>query len=886
MIGTTLSHYSIEAELGRGGMGIVYRAKDTKLDRTVAIKVLPASALSNEDDRARFYREAKAAASLNHPNIAAIYQIDEAVPKGGSLEEPRPFIAMEYIDGESLDARIKKGPFKIQEAVRIATQVAGALGAAHKQHVVHRDIKSANIMLTAEGDPKVLDFGLAQTSASTKLTRMGSTLGTVVYMSPEQARGEEVDGRTDLWALGIVLYEMIAGTNPFGGEYEQAVVYSILNSEPAPLTSLRTGVPLELERIVGKALAKSAEHRYQTASGFIADLKALNLQSVAAQHAAVSSPSGSIPPQAAARSLPVWMSVALFAMGAGLMGLMWAFLGSSDSAPRQVQRFEMVAPVNFEVSQLDISADGSTIAYIVSGKSGDLVYIQDVASRSVRLLEGTGDAGVVELSGDGTSILITNNLNISTSSTRVGAPVKLLESNEGDPRASYGPGGRIVYEDQSGIYVYDVNSGVKRMIVEADSLTIIDYDWPSVLPDGKTIMATIEYKGSKRGLGFWDIETGEEKQIIQQGGYRAQYVPTGYLVFVIGGAVESGNLVAMPFDLSSLSQTGPIVPVASGVVAEKMAVSDTGTLLYGSGRVGTSYLQTDLYLLEANGATEKLPFQTNMYAASSLELSPDEGRALVNIIEGLSTVRQGDAIDTYILDLKKGTHTQLTDGGTGGSATWFSNSDSVVYVDNTNRSEGRFRVVIRAADGRGVVRELFSSVTGIQEIAISPDDETIAYMAGRTPTGATQLVARSLKTGQQIRLSDGTTASRRYPQFSPDGQKVFYQEDGILYERSADGSGLPTRLLGDVGNLAAVDQASGHWITASENTLALLEGENSEVLRSIKVPGSVTAADNFPGSQRFIIAMDAAVADPKLRSTQNDSLQTLTLFLNWFEELK
>ena len=244
MVGKSLSHYQIEAELGRGGMGIVYRATDTKLDRQVAIKVLPSSALSSEDDRARFYREAKAAAQLHHAHIASVFEIDEAVPEGSKDDDLRPFIAMELIEGDSLDARIQKGPLSLEEAVRIGSEIASALEAAHEKDIVHRDIKAANVMLTSKGAAKVLDFGLAQTAASTKLTRMGSTLGTVAYMSPEQARGEQVDARTDLWSLGAVLYEMIAGRPAFPGDYEQAVVYEILNQDPEPLTA----VPLDAEK--------------------------------------------------------------------------------------------------------------------------------------------------------------------------------------------------------------------------------------------------------------------------------------------------------------------------------------------------------------------------------------------------------------------------------------------------------------------------------------------------------------------------------------------------------------------------------------------------------------------------------------------------------------
>ncbi len=285
MVGKTLSHYKILEELGRGGMGIVYKAEDIKLHRTVAIKVLPSSALAVEDDRKRFYREARAAAALNHPNIATVYEIDEAQPADfdgvlmPGIGESVPFIAMEYVDGDTIAESIKNGPLKQKDALRIASQIAEALQAAHEKNVVHRDIKSANVMLTGtgNGNVKVLDFGLAKTAESTRLTQLNSTLGTVAYMSPEQARAEDVDGRTDLWALGIVLYEMISGHLPFEGEYEQAVIYSILNADPEHLTAVRSGVARELESIVEKLLRKSASQRYQSAAEVIADLTHVDL---------------------------------------------------------------------------------------------------------------------------------------------------------------------------------------------------------------------------------------------------------------------------------------------------------------------------------------------------------------------------------------------------------------------------------------------------------------------------------------------------------------------------------------------------------------------------------------------------------------------------------
>ncbi len=241
MIGQTVSHYQITDRLGQGGMGVVYKAQDTKLDRSVALKFLSTSALPTDDDKARFHREAKAAAKLNHPHIATVYEIDET-------DDGQAFIAMEYVEGETLAEKIKHGPLKLQEAITIATQVAEGLQAAHERGVVHRDIKSSNVMLTAKGQVKIMDFGLAKTEAATMLTKEGTALGTVAYMSPEQARGEAVDHRTDLWSLGVVLYEMTSGRLPFAGDYEQSIIYSILNEDPEALTGLRTGVPMALSR--------------------------------------------------------------------------------------------------------------------------------------------------------------------------------------------------------------------------------------------------------------------------------------------------------------------------------------------------------------------------------------------------------------------------------------------------------------------------------------------------------------------------------------------------------------------------------------------------------------------------------------------------------------
>ena len=271
MIGKTISHYKILEKLGAGAMGIVYKAQDLKLDRLVALKFFPTQVGQGEEEKARFIHEAKAASALEHNNICNIHEIDQT-------DDGQMFIAMAYYDGETVKSKIERGPMKFDEAVGYAIQIAEGLAKAHQNDIVHRDIKPANIMITSDGVVKIVDFGLAKLSGSTQLTVEGTTLGTAMYMSPEQARGEQVDRRSDIFSLGVIFYEMITGQPPFKGDYAEAVIYSILNEEQEPITGMRAAVPMELERIAMKALSKSAAERYQRLDEMLVDLMALGKQ--------------------------------------------------------------------------------------------------------------------------------------------------------------------------------------------------------------------------------------------------------------------------------------------------------------------------------------------------------------------------------------------------------------------------------------------------------------------------------------------------------------------------------------------------------------------------------------------------------------------------------
>ena len=275
MIGQTISHYKVLEKLGEGGMGVVYKAEDTKLKRIVALKFLPSLISADDEAKQRFIHEAQAASALNHTNICSIHTIEEYIEPAKETAGMQQFIDMEFVEGKTLGVLLKEKELSLKGVVDITLQIAEGLNAAHKKGIVHRDIKPDNVMVTDEGLVKIMDFGLAKLKGSSKLTKTHSTLGTLSYMSPEQARGEKVDERTDIWSLGIVLYEMLAGLRPFRSEYDQAVVYSILNEEPKPLKSLRIDVPTELEQMVEKALQKDIGKRFKNVGELLSELSAI-----------------------------------------------------------------------------------------------------------------------------------------------------------------------------------------------------------------------------------------------------------------------------------------------------------------------------------------------------------------------------------------------------------------------------------------------------------------------------------------------------------------------------------------------------------------------------------------------------------------------------------
>jgi serine/threonine protein kinase/Tol biopolymer transport system component len=367
LCGQIVAHYRVGELLGGGGMGVVYKAEDLRLNRTVALKFLPPELTRDPEAKARFLQEARSASVLDHPNICTIHEV-------GETDDGRLYLAMPSYDGETLRKRIETGPLAIDEATDIAQQIARGLSKAHRHGIIHRDIKPANLIVTSDGVVKILDFGLAKLAGSAALTRTGSSVGTPAYMSPEQARGEEVDHRADLWSLGVVLYEMVAGRRPFRGEHEQAVLFSLLNERPRPLHELRSEAPPELERIVDGLLAKDPGDRYPTVDGPLGDLTALRNESMTTT---VRTHPGDAPPA----GTPVWMWPAALAVVAALIaGGLWLWArGGRHAAGRPEASFNRLTDLEGSESFPGLSPDGKNLVYVKAREGNRDIYLQPVA---------------------------------------------------------------------------------------------------------------------------------------------------------------------------------------------------------------------------------------------------------------------------------------------------------------------------------------------------------------------------------------------------------------------------------------------------------------------------------------------------------------------------
>ena len=525
MVGKTVSHYKILEKLGEGGMGVVYKALDTELDRIVALKFLPQSLAPDEAEHARFLQEAKAASALNHPNICAIHALGE--------HEGQRFIDMEFIDGETLRMRIADGGLRTGEAIEYAIQIAEALQEAHSRGIIHRDIKADNIMVSAKNQIKVMDFGLAKLKGSLKLTRTTSTVGTLSYMAPEQIEHETVDARSDLFSMGVVLYEMLTGHLPFRGEHEAAMMYSILNEAPEPIQKYVPDISSELVHIVDRALDKDPEDRYQSAHDMVIDLRRLKKQTTRVvrrpESGAGTGPIGPTPEAKPKRTIPFRRTgIAAACVLAVVVG---ALLLLSRGTPK-LNRSPIVRTLEIPFSQIDypgISADGNWIAFAARDASNEWsIYFMNVAKGEPRRLttEPFQAVGYAEISPDGSEVLydrtppgMPNGIYIVSSLGGTGR--RIAEPGTG---ARWRPDGKLIGYVQSGGPFIVTKTGKREFwTVRPDGsesrLIFVDstsyragnfcFDWS---PDGKSVAWLRSYPGYEE-LFIRDLASGKERQL-------------------------------------------------------------------------------------------------------------------------------------------------------------------------------------------------------------------------------------------------------------------------------------------------------------------------------------------------------------------------------------
>ncbi len=688
-----ISHYKVTAKIGEGGMGVVYKAEDTKLERTVALKFLAPHLLEDEEARKRFHREAKAAARLSHPNICTVHEISE--------ERGQTFLVMELIEGESLDKKIERGPLSLKEALGFARQVADGLAAGHAKGVVHRDIKPRNLIVTPEGRVKILDFGLALLTEGSKLTKFDTMAGTVAYMSPEQAQGMEVDSRTDLWALGCVLYEMVRGQRPFQGVYHQALVYEIVNQEPEPLTGVRTGVPMELEWIVGKCLAKDREDRYNHAEDMVLDLRTLaeKLKSggstilrtgvgaqravpapphaveAGAQHAeplqgsaevrvqaGVASQQTAAPVVAAEEMVPKRKLRLPWAVAtvAALVALAVWFLYFHQTAPETpLRRFAFTPPEPVAASasfdtNVAISPNGKHIAFI-AGDEDRKLWVQDLDQRQPRVIDATEGAVNPFWSPGSDFIGFAAARELKKVSVKGGPVIRLCEMpSRLFVGGSWSPDSDSVVFSSGLPALYEVpaRGGSPKLLIspepsepspgEASVGLTGEIFSPHFLPSeaGERVLVFAFGTASGSTMMVQDLKTGR-RELLGPGAVPF-YSPSGHLVYQ--SDLLTHDLLALPFSLDTLKAAGEAFPISEN--SRDPTVAADGTLVY----LDSYRSDQQERLAWRNRSGEWLQAAGRPHRRiHSFDMSPD-GRQAVVSVDG----------NIYVEDLERGVSTQLT----------------------------------------------------------------------------------------------------------------------------------------------------------------------------------------------------------------------------------
>ncbi len=899
-IGMLLGPYEILSALGAGGMGEVYRARDTKLNRDVAIKVLPDSFANDAERLARFTREAQTLASLNHPNIAHIHGLEET---NGVRA-----LVMELVEGEDLSQRIARGAISIDDALPIAKQIVEALEAAHEQGIIHRDLKPANIKVREDSTVKVLDFGLAKamdgTAAASNLThsptlsmmatQAGVILGTAAYMSPEQAKGLPADQRSDVFSFGSVLYEMLTGRQPFKGDTAPDVLASVLVREP-DLDLLPPTLNPRIRELLRRCLEKNPKKRWQAVGDLRVEVEAI----AAAPRVAPTSAQGIAPTQPLwRRAIPV---VATAIVVGALSSIATLYFKPSTMLPPAITRFPFLLGEGQQLTNANrqviaISPDGTQLAYATNSR----VYLRslsDLEARPIRGTEAVQNHSVSNptFSPDGQSIAFWSGADRALKQTAVtgGAAVTICPAT--NPFGMTWDASGIVFAQIEGIMRVSKDGGQLERLVEATNEGVMAS--PQILPDGQNLLFTLG--GSTSTRDRWDrarivvksLESGERKTVLENGSH-ARYVPTGHLVFARGGV-----LFAVPFDLKRLEVTGGQVPIVEGVSRAQTAnsgaamfgVSDTGSLVYVPGPATASLDQSVLSLIDRKGGATPLKVPPGIYEYP--RVSPDGTRLAFGTSDG-----KGSVISTYELSEASAVR-QLTFEGNSRFPVWSGDSRRVAFQSDR---QGVPAVFWQSADG-GIAEPLTRPDPGTSHTpeTWSPDSKVLLFSATKGTTSSLWTFSIEDRKAALFGGVEGSTLPTN-AMFSPDGRWIAYQfgqagvTEGTTFVQPFPSDGRTKYLIAQQGGrpLWSRDGKELLYVPAASRFVAV--GIKTTPIFTFTTPVDMPRVfgPSTPTEPRtFDIVPDGRIvgvvpASQGATGSEQMQIQQIQVVLNWFEELK